>query len=73
MSVHSVSVKLGSVGSPLLIMFSSGSAAGPLTMDKDPLETGSHLQSEPKVLEPELQQESSDLKEECHEFVDSKY
>lgn len=47
--------------------------AGPVTMDKDPLETSSHLQSEPKVLEPELQQESSDLKEECQEFVDSKY
>lgn len=42
-------------------------------MDKDPLETGSRLQSEPKVLEPEHQQERSDLKEECQEFVDSKY
>lgn len=45
---------------------------GPVTMDEDPLETGSHLQSELKVLELELRQESSDLKEECQEFVDSK-
>lgn len=42
-------------------------------MDKDPLETGSQLQRGPKVLEPETQQESSDFKEECQEFVDSKY
>lgn len=42
-------------------------------MDKDLLETRSSLQSGLKVLEPELQQECSDIKEECQEFVDSKY
>lgn len=47
--------------------------AGPVTMDKEPLETDSDLQSEPKVVEPDLQQESSDLKDECQEFVDSKH
>lgn len=45
--------------------------AGLVTMDKDPLETDSHLQTELKVLELELPQESPDLKEECQEFVDS--
>lgn len=44
-------------------------------MDKDPLEEGSHLhkQSQLRVLQSDLQQESSDLKEECKEFVNSMY
>lgn len=59
----------------LLIMIPVCSAAGPVTMDKDPLEEASHLhkQSQLRVLQCDLQQESSDLKEECKEFVNSMY
>ncbi|XP_056906070.1 intraflagellar transport protein 20 homolog isoform X1 [Takifugu flavidus] len=44
---------------------------GPVTMDEAPSEEGSHLhkRSQPRVLQPDLQQESSDLKDECKEFV----
>lgn len=44
-------------------------------MDLYPLEEGSHLhkQSQLRVLQSDLPQESSDLKEECKEFVNSMY
>lgn len=53
----------------LLILF----CAGPVTMDEAPSEEGSHpdKRSQPRVLQPDLQQESSDLKDECKEFVNS--
>lgn len=40
-------------------------------MDEAPSEEGSHLQtrSQPRVLRPDLQLESSDLKDVCKEFV----
>lgn len=42
-------------------------------MDEAPSEEGSHphKRSQPRVLQPDLQQESSDLKDECKEFVNS--
>lgn len=42
-------------------------------MDEAPSKEGSHLHkhSQPRVLQPDLQQESSNLKDECKEFVNS--
>lgn len=49
---------------------------GPVAMAKDPLaEAGFYFDelNKLRVLEPDVSQKTSDLKEECKEFVDSKH
>lgn len=50
--------------------------AGPVAMAKDPLaEAGFYFDelNKLRVLEPDVSQKTSELKEECKEFVDSKH
>lgn len=50
-------------------------ALGPLVMAKDPLaEAGLHFDelNKLRVLEPDVSQKTTELKEECEDFVDSK-
>ncbi len=49
---------------------------GPLVMAKDPLaEAGLHFDelNKLRVLEPDVSQKTTELKEECEEFVDSEF
>lgn len=51
-------------------------AAGPVAMAKDPLaEAGFYFDelNKLRVLEPDVSQRTSELKEECKEFVDSEH
>lgn len=51
-------------------------ATGPVAMAKDPLaEAGFYFDelNKLRVLEPDVSQKTSELKEECKEFVDSKH